>query len=55
MFELEDNAVARAIDTLHVESCHRETRIAAAQILSHVLPQWTSNRDELRPLLSRTR
>ena len=55
MFELEDNAVARAIDTLHIEACHHETRVAAAQILCHVLPQWAQNRDELSPLLGRAR
>jgi len=47
MFELEDNAIARAMDTLHDDAAHAETRVAAVLILRHVLPQWSDKRTEL--------
>jgi len=50
MFELEDNAIARAMDTLHDEHAHRETKAAAVLILRHVLPEWAGKRAELNSI-----
>ena len=52
MFELGDNAVARAIDTLHDRRANAQAKIAAVKILRHVLPQWAEERDELASIAS---
>ena len=50
MFELRDNAVGRAVDTLHDPEATHDDRQAAAGILHHVLPTWAAARHELKRL-----